>query len=64
MLKYKFKETEKIKKLLIELEALKLVFDQLKILPQIEENLRRESLLKSALFFLNLLLSRDFVLLF
>lgn len=50
MLKYRFKETRKIKKLLIELEALKILFGQFKILPQIEENLRRESLLKSALF--------------
>lgn len=50
MLKYKFKETRKIKRLLIELEALRMIFGQFKILPQIEENLRRESLLKSALF--------------
>ena len=50
MLKYKFEKTEKIKKLLIELEALRIIFDRLTILPQIEENLRRESLLKSALF--------------
>ena len=50
MLKYRFKETKKIKKLLIELEALKMLFGQFKILPQVEENLRRESLLKSALF--------------
>ena len=50
MLKYRFKETKKIKKLLIELEALKILFGQFKILPQVEENLRRESLLKSALF--------------
>jgi len=50
VLKYKFKESKKVKRLLIELEALKMLFAQFKILPQIEENLRRESLLKSALF--------------
>jgi len=50
MLKYRYKETQEIKKLLIELEALRILFDQVKALPHIEENLRRESLLKSALF--------------
>jgi Fic family protein len=50
MLKFKYQETTEIKKLLIELEALKIVFEQVKSLPQFEENLRRESLLKSALF--------------
>lgn len=50
MLKFKYHETAAIKKLLIELEALKIVFEQAKSLPQFEENLRRESLLKSALF--------------
>lgn len=50
MLKYRFKETQEIKKLLIEIEALRILFDQLKTLPHIEENLRRASLLKSALF--------------
>lgn len=50
MLKYRFKETEEIKRLLVRLEALKIIFGQLKTLPHIEENLRRESLLKSALF--------------
>lgn len=50
MLKYRYKETQEIKKRLIELEALRILFDQAKVLPHIEENLRRESLLKSALF--------------
>lgn len=50
MLKYRFKETQEIRKLLIELEALRILFDQVKTLPYIEENLRRASLLKSALF--------------
>jgi len=50
MLRYKFKETQEIRKLLIELGALKVFFSQVKVLPHIEENLRRESLLKSALF--------------
>lgn len=50
MIKYKFIETEKIKSLLIEAEALKIVFDNLKVLPQVEENFRRESLLKSSLY--------------
>lgn len=50
MLKYKYQETEEVKKLLLELEALKIVFGRIKALPHIEENLRRESLLKSALF--------------
>jgi len=50
MLRYKFQKTEEIGRLLIELEALKIVFEQIKTLPQFEENLRRESLLKSALF--------------
>ena len=48
--KYRYRETERIKNLLIEIEALKIVFGQLSPLPHIEENLRRESLLKSALF--------------
>ena len=50
MLKYKFQKTETITQLLIKIEALKIVFSQVKTLPQFEENLRRESLLKSALF--------------
>lgn len=50
MLRYKYTETDKIKNLLIEVEALKIVFDNLKLLPQIEENLRRESLLNSSVY--------------
>lgn len=50
MIKYRYDETEEIKNLLIDLEALKIVFDNLKILPQIEENFRRESILKSSIF--------------
>jgi len=50
MLKYKFEETPKIRRLLIKAEALKMLFAQARALPYIEENLRRESLLKSALF--------------
>lgn len=47
---YRFEETEEIKKRLIEIEATKIVFDNAKILPQIEERIRRESLLKSSLY--------------
>lgn len=36
--------------MLVEIEALKLLFGQSKALPHVEENLRRESLLKSAVF--------------
>lgn len=50
MLKYKYQETKEIKKLLLELEALRIVFGKIEALPHLEENLRRESLLKSALF--------------
>ena len=50
MLKYKFTETKKIKSLLIEIEALKIVFERVKSLPNVEENLRRQSILKSSLF--------------
>lgn len=50
MLKYQYHETKEIKKLLLELEALKIVFGGFEVLPHVEENLRRESLLKSALF--------------
>lgn len=46
----KFKQTEKINKLLTELEVLRIVFETLPTLPHIEENLRREALLKSSLF--------------
>jgi len=50
VLKYRFKETKEIRRLLVKLEALKIIFEQAKTLPHVEENLRRESLLKSALF--------------
>lgn len=49
-MKIRFSETQGIKKLLIELEALRIVFGQLPSLPHVEENLRREALLKSSLF--------------
>jgi len=48
--KYKYIENEKVKKLIIEIEALKIVFNQLDTLPNVEERIRRESLLKSAVF--------------
>ena len=50
MIKYKYQETERIRNLIIEIEALKIVFGSQRILPQIEQNLRRESLLRSAVF--------------
>lgn len=50
MLAYKYKETTKIRKLLNETEALRIVFNTIKPLPHIEENIRRESILKSALY--------------
>ncbi|MCL5091031.1 MAG: Fic family protein, partial [Patescibacteria group bacterium] len=50
MLDYFFNETKKIKDLLSEVSALKIVFETLTPLPHIEENIRRESLLKSSLY--------------
>src|SRR3990172_3615788 len=50
MLKHKYKETEEIRKLLNEIEALKIVFETIKPLPHVEENIRRESILKSAVY--------------
>jgi Fic family protein len=50
MLEYKLTETGKIKALLVRLEALRILFEGVNVLPQVEENFRRESLLKSALF--------------
>jgi Fic family protein len=47
---YKWEETSGVKQLLIELEAVKLVFNSTTSLPHIEDNLRRKSLLKSAVF--------------
>lgn len=50
MIRYKLAKTDPINKLLVEIEAFKLVFDNQKLLPHIEENFRRESLLKSAVY--------------
>jgi len=50
MKQYKFRETDEIRQYLIEIEANKLVFDYIKLLPEAEENIRRESLLKSAIY--------------
>lgn len=50
MLKHRYKETKEIRKLLNEIEAYKIVFKTITPLPNIEENIRRESLLKSSLF--------------
>lgn len=49
-MKTKYIQTHKISKLLSEIEALRMVFDTLPVLPHIEENLRREALLKSSLY--------------
>jgi Fic family protein len=49
-LDYYYRETTKIKEYFEKLEVLRRVFDLLPPLPHIEENLRRESLLKSSLF--------------
>ena len=50
MLNYFFNENDEIDRLLSEVKALKIVFETIPTLPQIEENIRRESLLKSSLF--------------
>jgi len=50
MILCRWKSTKRIEKLLSELETLKAVFDHLPKLPHIEENLRRESLLKSSVY--------------
>lgn len=50
MFRYKLTKNDSIEKSLFEIEALKIIFDSQKILPHIEENFRRESLLKSALY--------------
>lgn len=50
MKRYHFTETEDIKRYLIEIEAAKIIFDNLKILSKTEEKIRRESLLKSSLY--------------
>jgi Fic family protein len=50
ILNFSYKETDAIRKLLFELEALKILFQNFKALPHIEEKIRRESLLKSSLY--------------
>lgn len=50
MQKYKWKITPRINQLLIDLEAHKLVFDGFPARPHLELNLRRHSLLRSAVF--------------
>lgn len=50
MRKFHFKETENIRRRLIEIEANKMVFENTTVLPEIEENIRRKSLLKSSIF--------------
>lgn len=50
MLDYKYHETEVIRKRLIELAAVRLVFNDLKTVKLTEESLRRKSLLKSSVF--------------
>lgn len=47
---YHWNRSEKIQKLLIELDALKLLFETLPQLPHVEEKLRRMSLLKSSVY--------------
>ena len=49
-MKYRYKVSNKAQELLLELKALKIVFEKLPVLPHIEERLRRESLLRSSLF--------------
>lgn len=50
MLKYKWEMTPRINKLLIDLEVVKQIFDSSPARPHIELNLRRHSLLRSAVF--------------
>lgn len=50
MRKFFYKETEEIRRRLIEIEASKIVFDNAKVLPEVEEHIRRQSLLKSAIY--------------
>ena len=49
-MKYRYQVSKKAQEFLLELRALKIVFDKLPVLPHIEERLRRESLLRSSLF--------------
>jgi len=50
MWSYTYKDTEEIKKLLIDIEATKLVFNQISTTPEIEDDIRRQSLLHSAVY--------------
>ncbi|MBI1871984.1 Fic family protein [Candidatus Collierbacteria bacterium] len=50
MIAYKWTITPRANQLLIELEAIKMVFNNLVVKPHLELNLRRQSLLKSAVF--------------
>jgi len=47
---YHWEKTPKIQQLVVEIEGLKHLFDTLPQIPQVEENLRRLSLLKSAVY--------------
>jgi Fic family protein len=49
-LKYKYTENQNIRNLIREVDAFKILFETLPSRPHIEENLRRESLLKSSVF--------------
>ncbi len=50
MISYHFNKSKDIEKYLLELEAIKVVFDQQKTIPELEEKIRRDSRLKSALY--------------
>lgn len=50
MLNFRYSENAQIKKLLVEVEALRMIFDEVTTSPALEDNLRRESLLKSSLY--------------
>jgi Fic family protein len=50
MISYHFSRTKEIEQHLLDIEAIKIVFEQQKYLPQVEEKIRRLSLLKSSLY--------------
>ena len=50
MISYHFNNTESINRYLIEIEGLKLSWESVKVLPQIEEKILRQSILRSAVF--------------
>lgn len=50
MISYHFTKSKDIEKYLIELEAIKINFENLKSIPEIEEKIRRDSRLKSAIY--------------